>query len=218
MKNISHKGKGTRKNNTNKNIKKSFSIPEIKQCFDSLSKETHRILQKGETTSLQVKEFQKVFKSLFHHPVSTESAETYLGVQRLLASKRVSRKTRKMKGGASVVAQGAPIDSITQPGISGVHGSFPAYQSQGLAFYDIINKQGMYQECGTKDITPQIGSSMGSNRAQSGGKLSDVAHLAEYSPISSSSPPSMLQGVTDSLKGFPPTPSSDPTNNPRITL
>lgn len=214
MKNISHKGKATRKNN--KNIKKTISIPEIKQCFDSLSRETHRILQKGETSSLQVKEFQKVFKTIFHHPVSKESAETYLGVQRLVASKKRSRKTRKMKGGAALA--GAPLDSITQPGINGVHGSFPAYQSQGLAFYDTINKEGMYQECGIKDITPHIGSSMGSNGTQSGGKLSDVMHLAEYNPVQSSSPPSSLQGAINSLKGFPPEPSSDPTNNPRITL
>ena len=217
MKNISHKGKVTRKNNKHmKNIKKSFSIPEIKQCFDALSRETHRILQKGETTSSQVKEFQKVFKSIFHHPVSTESAEGYLSVKRLLASKKGSRKTRKMKGGAALA--GAPLDSITQPGINGVHGSFPAYQSQGLAFYDMINKEGMYQECGTKDITPHIGASMGSNGTQSGGKLSDVGHLAEYNPIASSSPRSGLQGTINSLKGFTPDPSSDPTNNPRITL
>jgi len=218
MKNISHKGKVTRKNNKHsKSVKKSFSIPEIKQAFDSLERETHRILQKGETVSSQVKEFQKVFKSIFHHPVSTESAEGYLSVKRLLASKKGSRKTRKMKGGAAALA-GAPLDSITQPGINGVHGSFPAYQSQGLAFYDTINKEGMYQECGIKDITPHIGSSMGSNGTQSGGKLSDVVHLSEYNPIQSSSPPSSLQGAINSLKGFPPAPSSDPTNNPRITL
>lgn len=211
---MKHINKATRKNNKHsKIVKKSFSIPEIKHAFDSLERETHRILQKGETTSSQVKEFQKVFKSIFHHPVSAESAEGYLSVKRLLASKKGSRKTRKMKGGASSL-QGAPLDSITQPGINGVHGSFPAYQMKGLDFYDTINKEGMYQECGIKDISP----SMASRSSQHGGKLSDLVHIAEYSPVESKVPPSGPQGLMNSLKGLPPIPSSDPVDNPRITL
>lgn len=207
----------TRKNNKHsKVVKKSFSIPEIKHAFDSLERETHRILQKGETTSSQVKEFQKMFKSIFHHPVSAESAEGYLSVKRLVISKKKSRKTRKMKGGAALA--GAPLDSITQPGINGVHGSFPAYQSQGLAFYDTINKEGMYQECGTKDITPQLGASMGSNGAQSGGKFNDVLHLARYAPFSSAVPESRVGAEVAALRGEPPMPPRDPTENPRITL
>ena len=211
---------GTRKNNKNKNknsksVKKSFSIPEIKQAFDALSKETHRILQKGETTSSQVKEFQKVFKNIFHHPVSAESATGYLGVQRLIAAKKGTRKNRKMKGGALT---GAPLDSITQPGISGTYGSFPAYQSQGLAFYDTINKEGMYQECGIKDITPQLGSSMGSNKVQSGGTAHDVMHMARYAPFSSTVPESRIGAEVAALRGEPPMPSSDPVDYPRITL
>ena len=212
MKHINNKGK-TRK--LNKNKSKALSIPELKQAFDKIQQEAHRILKKGETTGQQVKEFQKVWKTIFHRPVSTASAEAYLVGKRLSDSKGSKNKSRKMKGGALA---GAPLDSITQPGINGVHGSFPAYQSQGLAFYDTINKQGMYQECGIKDISPVLDPSTGSNRAQSGGKLADAGHLAVYSPVGSSVPPSSLEEGTAALKGFPSMPSSDPTDNPRIQL
>jgi hypothetical protein len=213
MKHINNKGK-TRKLNTKKS--KALSIPELKHAFDKIQQEAHRILKKGETTGQQVKEFQKVWKTIFHRPVSTASAEAYLVGKRLSESRgSKGSKTRKMKGGALA---GAPLDSITQPGINGVHGSFPAYQSQGLAFYDTINKQGMYQECGIRDISPVIDASTGSNKVQSGGKLADLGHLALYSPVGSSVPSSILEEGTAALKGFPSMPSSDPTDNPRIQL
>jgi hypothetical protein len=198
----------TKKAKTNKNPKKNFNnrnalnIPELKHAWDQIRSETTRILKEATSSDKQVKEFQAVWKKIFQRPVSTESAEAYLKIKRFSTERPAQKKTRKMKGGA------APIDSTLQPGVYGPHGSFPSYQSQGLGFYDSINKQGLYQDCGVKDISPIL---------QKGGTLSDASVLTAYSPITSSSPPSHLQTVQNNLKGFEsPSHMSDPTVNPGI--
>ena len=177
----------------------ALSIPELKHAWDEIHRSTHTILREGKPAPQQIKEFQKMWKKIFHRPVSTESAESYLNIQRLSSSRRMGRKTRKMKGGAALA--GAPLDSSLQPGVYGTHGSFPTYQSSGLGFYDTINKQGMFQECGIKDITPVIGSSVASNQA--GGGVRDVLSVSPYSPLISSKPavPGIIEDATTALKG-----------------
>jgi hypothetical protein len=187
-----------------KNTRKSkslvaLSIPELKHAWDEIHRSTHTILKEGKPAPQQIKDFQKMWKKIFHRPVSTESAESYLNIQRLSSSRRMGRKTRKMKGGAAL--SGAPLDSSLQPGVYGTHGSFPTYQSSGLGFYDTINKQGMFQECGIKDITPVIGSSVGSNQA--GGGIRDVLSVSPYSSLisSKSAVPGIIDDATSALKG-----------------
>ena len=196
-----------------KNTRKSkstgaLSIPELKHAWDEIHRSTHTILREGKPAPQQIKEFQKMWRKIFHRPVSTESAESYLNIQRLTSSRRMGKKTRKMKGGAAL--SGAPLDSSLQPGIYGTHGSFPTYQSSGLGFYDTINKQGMFQECGIKDITPVIGSSIASNQA--GGGISDILSIAPYSSLISSKPavPGVFDNVTSALKGVSLPPSGAP--------
>jgi len=192
--------KNTRKMKLNK-TRSALTIPELKHAWDEIHKFTHDILKEGKPAVQQIKDFQKCWKRIFHRPVSSDSAESYLNIMRLTHSRRMGRKTRKMKGGAMSLA-GAPLDSVTQPGVYGTHGSFPSYQSAGLGFYDSINKQGMFQECGVKDITPVIGSSMGSN--QSGGGVADVLSIGPYSSLMGDKPaiPGPLEDLSLSLKGF----------------
>lgn len=189
-----------KKNTRKSKLAVALSIPELKHAWDEIHRSTHTILREGKPAPQQIKEFQKMWKKIFHRPVSTESAESYLNIQRLTSSRRMGKKTRKMKGGGALA--GAPLDSSLQPGIYGTHGSFPTYQSSGLGFYDTINKQGMFQECGIKDITPVIGSSVGSNQA--GGGVSDILSIAPYSSLTSSKStvPGTIDDVTTALKGF----------------
>lgn len=198
--------KNTRKMKLNR-TRAALTIPELKHAWDEIHTFTHDILKEGKPAAAQVKEFQKGWKRIFHRPVSSESAESYLNIMRLTHSRRMGRKTRKMKGGGSLA--GAPLDSVTQPGVYGTHGSFPSYQSAGLGFYDSINKQAMFQECGVKDITPVIGASVGSNQA--GGGISDVLSIAPYSPLmaSKSAVPGPLDNFGNALKGFQPVKSGN---------
>jgi len=189
------------KKNTRK-AKGALTIPELKNAWDQIHAATHAILKEGKPAPQQIKDFQKMWKKIFHRPVSTESVEAYLRVHRLSSSRRMGKKTRKMKGGAMPLA-GAPLDSTLQPGVYGTHGNFPAYQSTGLGFYDTINKHGMFQECGIKDITPVIGGSTGSNQA--GGSARDILSVAPYSSLigTKGAVPSSLDNASTALKGFP---------------
>jgi hypothetical protein len=177
---------------------RAMSIPELKHSFDSLEQGTHSILKEKVDTKQHVRKFQSLWKSIFHRPVSAEAAEAYLQIKRGAPRRG---KTRKQKGGAPAALAGAPLDFTTRPGIDGVHGSFPAYQTQGLNFYDKINQEAMFQDCGVKDITPAVPVSIGSNEFQKGGSLSDVLHVASYKPIQSQSPPTMFQDGETYFKG-----------------
>jgi hypothetical protein len=196
--------KNTRKTNTFKK-RTALSIPELKHAWDEIHKCTHDILKEGKPIEKQIKDFQKMWKKIFHRPVSSESAEAYLRIKRQSSSHKMGQKTRrKMKGGAGPLA-GAPLDSTLQPGVYGSHGSFPAYQTSGLGFYDTINKQAILEDCGVKDTTPIIESSMGSNNFTGGG-------ISLYSPLMGTKPPvpGIVDTVRDTLKGFDTGSSANP--------
>jgi len=178
---------------------KAMTIPELKRAFDALERETHDILKQKDTKE-HVRKFQRAWKAIFHRPVSATAAESYLHIKR-------SKGTRKQRGGAAPLA-GAPLDYATRPGVDGVHGSFPAYQSQGLSFYNSINKDGLFQECGTKDITPVVPTSIGSN--QVGGAFSDLTHATLFKTVQPSIPPSPLQDAQTYFQGRPLGPSPAP--------
>ena len=145
-------------------VKKSAvsTIPEVKHAFDELERETHNILKSGNPTAENVKSFQKLWKRIFHRPVSYKSSEEFLKARR---SKPTRKFTRKMKGGAAALA-GAPIDQSTGPGAYVSPSSYPAYWSQGGPAYPAI---GLTEGCGAVDITPKVPVSIGSNQVQSGG-------------------------------------------------
>ena len=162
---VSRKGKGTRRKTALKS--RALTIPELKHCFDTVETETYDLLKSGLPQAETVKKFQALWKSIFHRSVTKEAAESYLQVKRGTKIRPVRKGTRRQKGGAALA--GAPLDHMTRPGVDGYYGSFPAYQSSGLAFYDTINKDGLVQGCGTTDITPSVSATMGSNEFLKGG-------------------------------------------------
>jgi hypothetical protein len=189
------KGRSTRRN---KPYKKHLTIPEIKQGFDTIGKATHDILKEGGSPAEQVKKFQKAWKSVFHRPVGSSEAEAYLKMKRISGEKRNggTRKRKGQKGGAAL--SGAPLDYSLRPGVEASHsyGNFPEYQVSGLSAYDKINQEGMFQECGTKDITPNIYAS-----GQSGGDFTDAVHKAFMSPSEPSVPPGAFSDSQQILAG-----------------
>lgn len=151
----------------------AMSIPELKAAFDSLHAGTTDLLRAGKSQEETTKEFQSLWKSIFHRPVTKEAAEAYLKMKRFANGPGRNNKTRRSSrqlGGAGALS-GAPLDYVTRPGVDGPYGHFPGYVSGGLSFYNQINQEGMFQECGTKDITPRVPELIGSNRvgAQAGG-------------------------------------------------
>ncbi len=203
----SRKGKATRRNRTGSKgtrtlSARSLTIPELKRSFESLETGVHRILKDGGNQAEQTRKFQTLWKSIFHRAVSKEAAESYLSIKRLAGTRPVHRGTRKMKGGAAALA-GAPVGYTLGPGVDGVHGSFPAYQAQGLSFYNTVNQSGIAQECGTKDFTAKVPEMIGSNEPLKGGGIGDLVHLLANKPIAESSPPGVLQDMQQYWQGKP---------------
>lgn len=186
-----------------------MSIPELKRSFDALDHATDAILRGKKAPAQQVKDFQAAWRRIFGRPVEASAASAYLQVK----GRSVGKGTRRsQKGGATAALSGAPLDFQTRPGIDGVHGSFPPYLTSGLGFYDKINQEGMFQDCGKVDITPQISASMGSNKALlggggSGGKsqkgggllgtLSDASFVLAHRPLGTpmGTPPTVFNDI-----------------------
>ena len=178
-----------------------LTLPELKGSFDSIRKGCHEIIRSTKETKQRIKQFQALWKNVFHRPVDAAAAEAYLRVMENGVARGKTAKgrvhTRKMKGGA---LSGAPLDFQTRPGVDGVHGSFPQYLTGGLSFYNTINQDSMLKDCGRIDTTPSVPASMGSNQA-GGGLLSDTAFIATTRPHSASVPPTFIQDAQDAWAG-----------------
>jgi hypothetical protein len=175
-----------KKNSTRKKTK-PLTIPQLRKAFVVVDAETKKILAKHPINDESIKEFCKMWKSIFHKSIDKKAAEAYL----TLKTKDTKRKTRKsMKGGS------APVDYMLRPGIDGTHGNFLPYVSSGLTFYNDINKIGMDADCGKVDITPRIAADMGSNKV-GGASFTELTQR----PIQSSVPPSVLQDAQNAYLG-----------------
>jgi len=179
------------KNQTRKRKVVAMTIPELKRSFDAVEEKVAEILKSGGTPAQRVKKFQVEWRKIFGRPVDAKAAEAYLQVKSRKGAKAF-KKTRKagrhQKGGAAGTLAGAPLDYQTRPGIDGVHGSFPQYVSQGMSFYNTINQEGMFKDCGTQDITPKVPVDLGSNKV--GGGM-----------LTSTSPSTFLQDLQDNWLG-----------------
>lgn len=192
-----------------------MSLPELKGSFDNLRKGCHAILRSTKDTKQRIREFQTLWKDIFHRPVDAAAADAYLrvmgsSVARGKTAKGGMRSTRKQKGGAAL--SGAPLDFQTRPGVDGAHGSFPQYLTGGLSFYNTINQEGMFKSCGVVDNTPAVPASLGSNQA-GGGLFSDISFLASTRPQDSSIPPSAIQDIQTAWQGRALGASPQPNQN-----
>jgi len=197
---------------------RSASIPALKQSFDSLNHAVNDILRSSASPKERVKKFQEVWRRIFGRPVDSLAAEAYLKVK--------SRShSRKQRGGASL--EGAPVDFQVRPGVDGAYGSFNPYISSGFGFGNTINQPGLFQSCGTENITPNIPASMGSNAVMKGGKrkhkgggflqsASDALFALSTRPIEASPPTAGLVLMQDTALGRPQPPPAAPEQNPGL--
>lgn len=177
----------------------AVTIPELKHSFDALEHDVTRILHSKGDQKAKVRQFQESWRRIFGRPVEAVAAQAYLQVKARNLP-RMGAKTRKQRGGAGGALAGAPLDFQTRPGVDGVYGNFNQYVNQGLSFYNTINQQGMFKDCGTADITPKIPADLGSNKV-GGGMLSDAAFVAMTRPVEAQSPPGVLNDIQTTLQG-----------------
>jgi hypothetical protein len=182
---------------------KIMTIPELKHSFDRIDNETGKILSTAAPMSEKVARFQKLWQSVFQKSVKKEAAEAYLAIKR----KTRPRKTRKAQRGGMAPVSGYELG----PGVSGPYGTYPAYVVNGLAPYH----RGISEECGVKDIGPQIPADMGSAAVQAGGNsgIADMTTAFSMRPINPNIPPSTFESLQLSFQGRPQPPSSDPVSS-----
>ena len=125
---------------TRKKKSKVMTIPQLRKAFETIEQKSKQIHS--------VREFQEVWKSVFHRSIDSKAAESYLRM------KKKRSKTRKNKNKQSGGV--APLDYTVGPGVNGAHGNFLPYISSGFGFYNSINNIAMDSDCGKQDITPSI--------------------------------------------------------------
>lgn len=198
-----HKKKARLSGKTRKINDSLMNVPELKNSFDNLRKGTVNIIKTHSKAKERLVHFRKLWMDIFRLPVNAMSADAYIRVVEKSSSKKggITRKARQ-KGGA------APLDYQTRPGIDGVHGSFPAYQSAGLAFYDTINQQGMFKGCGIENSSPSIPADMGSNKFQAGGGvIGDALFSVTSRPVVPTPVPGLATHLQNTWLGYPSAPS-----------
>jgi len=186
------------------------TLVELKSIFDRVRKGASSIIKGTPEKKERIKKLQALLREQFHHPVQPMAAEAYLHVIEKSIGTKGGTRRRKQKGGM------APLDFQTRLGIDGVHGSFPQYLTGGLSFYNTVNKEGMFQDCGRVDTTPSVPVSIGSNQAGGAGvsigtALSDAISLATTRPFTSTTPSSVGQDIQTLWQGrdLPPSPRAD---------
>ncbi len=214
-----------KKQNKTRKVKKGLmTIPQLRKAFDHIENYTTSLLKSTKDATERRKAFQKEWKKVFHRDVDDKSANAYIEFEEKKVGK--SKGTRKQKGGqrgGAAILTGAPLDYSTRPGIDGIYGTFPAYVSSGLVFYNDINKEAPLAGCGTENTTPKVPISIGSNEVQKGGRrtrknkrqgggafpsISEFAQAMSFRPVPASAPPSMVYTAQMDFKGTPSPPSS----------
>ena len=192
---------------------KPATIPALKHSFDSLDHAVADILRSNLGQKQAVKKFQEQWRRIFGRPVDAVAAAAYLQVK----GRGKLRGTRKQRGGA---LSGAPVDFQTRPGVDGVHGSFPAYLSNGFGVG--VPQPGLFQGCGVENSSPAVPASMGSNlvggKPKRGGGIvqaaSDALFTLSTRPFTPNAPPSGLFLAQETALARPPPAPSAIEQNP----
>ena len=185
------------KNTSRKSV---LTIPQLRKAFNHMDNVVEDLRKKAkhsfpEAVAIYREEWSKVFK----RDLSPADAASYLKFRYGLKSGK-TRKTR-MRGGSPL--SGAPLDYQLRPGVSGVYGNFPTYQTQGL---DRYYSSAISSDCGKPNGFPTDGS----GASQAGGGMLDGL----FRPLMPAAPHvanSAYTGMmTEPGKGTYLYPSSDP--------
>ena len=198
----SHKRKvrsSTKKSHTGSHS--PMSLKKLRSSFDHME----RFVEKLRPTSKHsfpdaVSSYKEEWRRVFKREISPADAAAYLKFRFGLKGKKgLTRRHRKMRGGAALALAGAPLDYTTRAGISGVYGNFPSYQSEGL---DRYYGSAITADCGK----PNGFVTEGSGASQVGG--------AAFEPMGrlfpGSNPPFTVGQAYYNFQGQPSTVSADP--------
>ena len=194
----------TRKLKTTSKSKKQGSvltIPELRKAFDHMDKVVESLRKTAKHSfSDAVVSYREEWRKTFKRDLTPADAAAYLKFRFGIKSTRSMTRRSKTRGGALSLA-GAPLEYQTRPGVDGVYGNFPTYQTQGL---DRFYGSSITASCGKSNEFPTDGSAA----SQKGGGWSDSL----FRPLAASAPASSAYSGMMEMKGAMPYPSSDPVS------
>ena len=196
------KGGKTRK--TRKVRASILTIPELRKAFDHMDKvvESLRKVSK-QSFSDAVIMYREEWRKTFKRDISPADASAYLKFR--FNTKGAKTRRTKMRGGSlglggtplgGTPLGGAPLGYSMAPGVQGVYGNFPTYQTQGL---DRYYASAINSDCGTPNKFPTDGSA-----AQQGG----LRFFESTNPATTAYKTEMTH------MGVPAFPTSDPVGSP----
>jgi hypothetical protein len=194
----------TRKLKTASKSKKQGSvltIPELRKAFDHMDKVVEGLRKVAKHSfSDAVVSYREEWRKTFKRDLTPADAAAYLKFRYGIKSTRSMTRRSKTRGGALPLG-GAPLDYQTRPGVEGVYGNFPTYQTQGL---DRFYGSSITASCGKSNEFPTDGSAA----SQKGGSL--------FRPLVASAPASYAYSGMMEMKGAMPQVTSDPVSAGQI--
>jgi len=199
------KGQKTRKQRTTSAKKTKahiLTIPQLRKAFDHMDHvvESQRKVAKHSFSNAVIA-YREEWRKTFKRDLSPADAAAYLKFRYGMKAEKTRRS--KTRGGGAIA--GDPLDYTLRPGVQGVYGSFPSYQTEGL---DRYYNSALTAGCGKANGFPTDGS----GASQQGGGLigSDLRLFAGSSPAFVGTRTEM------GLMGTTPQPSSDSMYNPTL--
>lgn len=177
----------TRKVKASRSVKQIQTIPQLRKAFDHMEKVVDRLRKSKQSLSDLVAMYRDEWRKTFKRDLSPAEATSYLKFRFGVKGTRAITRRSRMRGGSGAALAGAPLEYQTGPGVSGVYGNFPTYQTQGLDRY--------YGSAITADCAKQTG-----------GSWSDGL----FRPMMPGAPVNMAYDAMMTVKGVGPMSSSDP--------
>jgi len=179
-----------------------LTIPQLRKAFDHMDSVVEH-LKKTSRHSLSdaVAQYREEWRKTFKRELTPADAAAYLKFRFGIKHTRSTRRSRFRGGALSPTIAGAPLDYSLRPGVTGVYGNFPTYQTQGL---DRYYGSAISADCGKPNSFPADPS----GASQAGGGLLDGL----FRPLTSNTTPGVPYTSMMEFKGVPPFPTSDPTS------
>jgi hypothetical protein len=228
----------TRKHQSNKKHKGVHSIPELRRSFEYIESYIDGKIALKESKEQLIKDLRKEWSKVFFKELDKKSAEAFI-LDKLNKKQTLRRQTVRKRGGANSPLTGAPNDYTTRAGIylapqsiptkdghlplsdgaKSNFGSYIPYVDKGFwnpepgHSYDPVPGQTRFPTSvpvGMGDNTVHFSAKGGRRKTRRGGsRLGSFISQVFTHPISSSSPPSILQDMQDKWYGKDVGPSPD---------
>ena len=185
-----------------------MGLKKLRAAFGSMEKFVTGLKGKARHSFADaVSDYRDEWRRVFKRDISPADAAAYLKFRfGLKGSRAMTRRTKKMRGGAAAAAlAGAPLDYQLRAGVAGTYGNFPTYQTQGL---DRYYGNAMTADCGKPNGFPTDGSAA----SQKGGSWSD----ALFRPVPAAAPLNVAYTTMMETKGHAPYPTSDPVGTGQL--